>query len=209
MFITFEGLDFCGKSTQVSRVVERLKHEGRSVLLVREPGGTAIGEKIRSILLDRKSIGMTEVSELMLFSASRAQLVAEVIRPALEWGTVVVCDRFYDSTTAYQGWGRGIDLDAVQAINRTATYGLIPDMTIFLDVHLGEIERRMRSSKAAKDRMESNERSFHERVREGYMKLARNESRFIVVDGEKPVDIIHEEIWNHMAKRLNKDSTHS
>src|SRR3990170_3829216 len=123
MFITFEGLDYSGKSTQVNRAVDRLKREGRSVLLVREPGGTEIGEKIRSILLDRKSIGMTEISELMLFSASRAQLVAEVIRPALEGGTVVVCDRFYDSTTAYQGWGRGIDRDAVQAINRTATYG--------------------------------------------------------------------------------------
>lgn len=209
MLITFEGLDFCGKSTQVQRIVDRLKREGRPVLLVREPGGTEIGEKIRSILLDRNSIGMTDISELLLFSASRAQHVKEVIQPALESGTVVVCDRFYDSTTAYQGWGRSIDLGAVRAINKIATFGIVPDVTFFLDVSLDEIERRMQGSKEGKDRMESNERSFHERVRQGYLELAKTESRFVVCDGERPVEQIHEEIWKQVAKHLKEASAQS
>ena len=208
MFITFEGLDYSGKSTQVTRVVERLKHEGRPVLLVREPGGTEIGERIRTILLDQKSHGMTDISELMLFSASRAQLVAEVVRPALGVGTVVVCDRFYDSTTAYQGWGRGIDLAAVRAINTTATFGLVPDLTFFLDVRVDEIERRIKESGAGKDRMEANGRGFYERIRDGYLELVKTENRFVVIDGEKAVDVIHSEIWNCITESLNKASTH-
>jgi len=207
MFITFEGLDYSGKSTQVTRAVDRLKSGGRSVLLVREPGGTEIGEKIRSILLDKKSKGMTDISELMLFSACRAQLVNEVIQPALAAGTVVVCDRFYDSTTAYQGWGRGIDLGAVRAINTTATFGLVPELTIYLDVHLDEIERRIRTSGAGKDRMESNGRKFYERVRQGYLDLAKTEQRFVVIDGDRAVDVVHEEIWSLIAKRLTQASS--
>ncbi len=207
MLITFEGLDYSGKSTQVTRAVNRLKSDGRPVLLVREPGGTDIGEKIRSILLDKKSTEMTDISELMLFSASRAQLVAGVIRPALAEGTVVVCDRFYDSTTAYQGWGRGIDLQAVRAINTTATFGLIPDLTIYLDVRVEEIERRIQKTGAGRDRMESNGREFHERVRKGYLALAETEQRFVVIDGEKTVDAIHEEIWDLLTKRLAQVSS--
>lgn len=207
MFITFEGLDYSGKSTQVNRAVDRLKSDGRSVLLVREPGGTEIGEKIRSILLDRKSKEMTEISELMLFSASRAQLVSEVIRPALAAGTVVICDRFYDSTTAYQGWGRGIDLAAVRAINTTATFGLVPDLTIYLDVRPDEIERRMKTSGARKDRMESNNRKFYERVRAGYLSMAGAEQRFALINGERDVTEVHEEIWNLIAKRLKEASS--
>jgi dTMP kinase len=207
MLITFEGLDYSGKSTQVTRAVDRLKRDGRSVLLVREPGGTEIGEKIRSILLDKKSTEMTDISELMLFSASRAQLVAEVIRPALAEGTVVVCDRFYDSTTAYQGWGRGIDLAAVRAINAAATFGLIPDLTIYLDVRVDEIERRIQRSGAGKDRMESNSREFHERVRKGYLSLAETEQRFVVIDGEKAVNAVEGEIWDLINKRLTQVSS--
>ncbi len=207
MFITFEGLDYSGKSTQVNRVVDRLKRDGQPVLLVREPGGTEIGEKIRSILLDRKSKGMTDISELMLFSASRVQLVSEVIQPALAAGTIVICDRFYDSTTAYQGWGRGINLEAIRAINTTATFGLVPDLTLYLDVRLNEIERRMESSGARKDRMESNDKKFHERVRAGYLHVAETEQRFVVIDGERSIEVVHEEIWNLIAKRLKEAST--
>lgn len=202
MFITFEGLDYSGKSTQVRRVAERLSRDGRSVLVVREPGGTALGEKIRPLLLDKTSKGMTDASEMLLFSASRAQLVAEVIKPALESGTIVVCDRFYDSTTAYQGWGRGLPLDAVRAINTTATSGLVPDITFFLDVPVEEIERRMKRSGTRRDRMESNDVMFHERVRRGYLNLADLEERFVVLDGLQPIEALHEELWSRLVKRL-------
>ncbi len=204
MFVTFEGLDYSGKSTQVTRVVERLSRENHSVLLVREPGGTALGEKIRSLLLDKASQGMTEISELMLFSASRAQLVADIIQPALKSGTVVVCDRFYDSTTAYQGWGRGIPIEAVRAINTTATFGLVPDLTFFLDIPVDEIERRLKASGSGKDRMESNGLQFYRRVRDGYLDLAKTEERFRAMDGMQSVDVLHQQIWVQLIERLRK-----
>jgi len=206
MLITFEGLDFSGKSTQIQLLVDRLKRERVDVLLVREPGGTSIGERIRSLLLDRNVAGMSIVGELFLFSASRVQLVEEVIKPALAKGTIVICDRFYDSTTAYQGWGRGIPLEAVRAINKTATGGLVPDVTVFLDMPPGTIEERI-SKRKLKDRMESNDRAFYERVRNGYLALAKEEKRFFVVDGTQSVEQLHEQIWARVAT-LTKQSFH-
>lgn len=207
MFITFEGLDFSGKSTQARLLSERLSQENFNVLVLREPGGTEIGEKIRSILLDKQTSGMTDTSELFLFSASRSQLVEEVIKPALEGSMIVVCDRFYDSTTAYQGSGRGLSEEAINVINTFATAGLVPDVTFFLDLTLPELEKRMLRSKSGKDRMESNGQGFYEKVRECYLSLARKEKRFVVIDAIQSIEEIHEAVWQkveHMAAQKAK-----
>jgi dTMP kinase len=192
--ITFEGLDYCGKSTQISLLEAHIVSRGRTVHLVREPGGTPIGESIRGLLLDPKNDGLSDAGELFLFSASRADLVASVIRPLLRSGTVVLCDRFYDSTTAYQGGGRGFETGSIDVINMVATGGLIPDATILIDIPVEEMERRMQSASAVRDRMESNKRAFYDRVRDAYLALARSEQRIRVVNGMKPVPEIADEI---------------
>jgi dTMP kinase len=202
MLITFEGLDYSGKSTQVQLLSDRLTLQDHRVLVLREPGGTEIGEKIRKLLLDKTNTGMTEASELFLFSASRSQLIQEVVHPALDGGMVVLCDRYYDSTTAYQGYGRGITLDVIQTINRYATGGLVPTLTFFLDIPIREIEKRITAAKTNKDRMESSGIEFYERVREGYLQIAKNESRYIILNGMQPIDDLHECIWQHVADTL-------
>lgn len=206
MFITFEGLDYSGKSTQVQLLVSRLSRKQFNVLLLREPGGTDIGERIRTILLDKEAMAMTTIAELFLFSASRAQLVEEVIRPALDGGLIVVCDRFYDSTTAYQGSGRQIGQETVQAINRAAVGGLVPALTLFIDIPPEEVEKRMRRVQGGKDRMESNGRDFYQRVRDGYMELANKEKRFVVINGMQSIDVIEEEVWTHVESHLTAGS---
>jgi dTMP kinase len=208
MFITFEGLDFSGKSTQAKLFVERVRSEGYPVLLERDPGGTAIGETIRRVLLDPSSSGMAEVTELLLFSASRAQLVHEVIGPALRKGTVVVCDRFYDSTTAYQGWGRGLPVEEIKTINRVAAQGFVPDLSLFFDIPVEELHRRMKQQRSSADRMESSGSEFYEKVRKGYLKLAEEEPRFMVLDGMKPVEELHAIAWERFqALRLSTSKT--
>jgi dTMP kinase len=202
MLITFEGLDYSGKSTQVQLLSDRLSTQDHHVLVLREPGGTEVGEKIRKLLLDKANIGLTEASELFLFSASRSQLIQDVIRPALEGGMVVICDRYYDSTTAYQGYGRGIALDVIQTMNRYATDGLTPELTFFLDIPIREIEKRITASKKNRDRMESSGMEFYERVREGYLRIAESESRYIVLNGLQPIDELHDLIWDHVSKVL-------
>jgi dTMP kinase len=142
---------------------------------------------------------MTEASELFLFSASRSQLVQEVVKPALEGGMDVLCDRYYDSTTAYQGFGRGIPLDMIHAINRYAIGGVIPDLTFFLDIPIREVEKRITSSKSNKDRMESSGIEFYERVRDGYLQIAKEEPRYRVLQGMQPIDEIHELVWQQVA----------
>jgi dTMP kinase len=204
MFITFEGLDYSGKSTQVRLLADTLKHENFNILVLREPGGTEIGERIRTILLDKKISGMTSVSELFLFSASRAQLVEEVIKPAIEGGLVVICDRFYDSLTAYQGWGKRVPLETIKVVNASASSGLTPDLTFFLDIPVDEVERRMRRARTSRDRMESNGREFYERARQGYLQIAAAERRFRVIDGLQPVDAIQELIWKTVNEALRK-----
>ncbi len=206
MFITFEGLDFSGKSTQVRLLSERLSQENFNVLVLREPGGTEIGEKIRSVLLDKDSSGMTDTSELFLFSASRSQLVGEVIKPALEGGMIVVCDRFFDSTTAYQGSGRGLSEEAIAAINKLATSGLIPDVTFFLDIPLQELEKRMLRSRSGKDRMESNGQGFYTKVRECYLSLAKNEKRFVVIDATQSIEDIHDAVWQRIERMVAQNA---
>jgi len=205
MLITFEGLDYSGKSTQVKLLSDRITIKGYRVLVLREPGGTEIGEKIRKILLDKENTSLTDASELFLFSASRSQLVAEVIIPALEGDMTVICDRYFDSTTAYQGYGRKIDLAAIEAINKFATAGLEPELTFFLDIPIREIEKRIARAKANRDRMESNDISFYERVRNGYLEIAKQHARYRVLDGLKTIDDLHDEIWREVDQLANKE----
>jgi dTMP kinase len=203
MFITFEGIDFSGKSTQAKLLADHLIRHKKDVVFLREPGGTAISEKIRALLLDRKHFELTQIAELLLFSASRTQLVSEVILPALRTGKVVVCDRFFDSTTAYQGYGRGLNLDHVRVINAIATAGTTPDLTMLVDVEMDEIVRRQAAAGVPADRMESAGRIFFQRVREGYLSLANAEpQRFIVLNGMRPIETIQDEVWRIVQSRL-------
>lgn len=204
MLITFEGLDYSGKSTQIKLLANRLRSTRHEVRVVREPGGTPVGERIRAILLDAQSTGMTPVGEFLLFSASRAQLVENVIKPELAAGKVVICDRFYDSSTAYQGFGRGIPLDAIRTVNALATDCLIPDLTFFIDIPLDEVERRIRERREGKDRIESSGWTFYERVRAGYLHLAGEEKRFHVLDGMKSIEEIHTAVWKAVEALLEE-----
>jgi dTMP kinase len=202
MFITFEGLDFSGKSTQAKLLVQRLEQSKLRHIFLREPGGTAISEKIRDLLLDTANDTISPWAELFLFSAARIQLVTEVIQPALDADTVVVCDRFYDSTTAYQGYGRGLSLEDIASVNAIATQGTTPDLTLFIQVDREEILRRKKASGASLDRMESAGQMFYDRVRDGYLALAAKfPHRFIVVDGMQSVDAIHNTIWELFNSR--------
>jgi dTMP kinase len=204
MLITFEGTDYSGKSTQARMLVEWLEGEKRSVLFLREPGGTLISENIRRVLLDRKHLELTEIAELFLFSAARTQLISQVIRPALREGKIVLCDRFYDSTTAYQGYGRGLALADVKHINRIATSGVVPDLTLLVDVTAEEAARRREAAGQPADRMESAGREFFERVHAGYLAIAREEpARWVIIDGMRPVDAIQADIRTAVASRLS------
>lgn len=204
MFITFEGLDFSGKTTQTRLLVDKLNEASRRtdspqrrIHVIREPGGTAISERIRDILLDKQHFEMSDMAELLLFSASRTQLVTEVIRPALQRGEICICDRYFDSTTAYQGYGRGLNLDDVRTINRIATGGLNPDLTFLVDIPVEEIARRKAAAGLAFDRMESAGREFYERVRRGYYAIAAAEpERMKRIDGQAAVDDVAYEIWS-------------
>jgi dTMP kinase len=204
LFLTFEGLDGSGKSTQVQRLADRLRRAGREVLVLREPGGTPVGEEIRTILLDRANAALTPAAELFLFSASRSQLVEQVIRPALSAGTDVICDRFVDSTTAYQGGGRGIDAAIIDAVNRGATGRLEPDVTFFLDLPDDERHRRQQAAGVERDRMESNGAEFYARVRRVFLDLAQQTSRFTVLDGLLPEQELADQIWSSIESMLER-----
>jgi dTMP kinase len=174
LFISFEGSEGCGKSTQIARLAIRIRDSGREVITLREPGGTPIGEQIRNLLqYDEAGKAMTPEAEILLFAASRAQLVREVIRPALLRGAVVLCDRFLDSTTVYQGVARALAQEEVQAINGFAVGETLPDLTILLDLDAAEGRRRAAGRKGPKDRMEQEDEGFYESVRQGYLELAR------------------------------------
>lgn len=187
MFLSFEGIDGSGKTTQAARLVERLRAAGRRVVTVREPGGTPLGEQIRALLLDPAG-DVTARAELLLFSAARAQLTERVIAPALAEGAIVVADRFFDSTTAYQGHGRGVLApDAADAFHSLVTGGLAPDLTIIVDVDVATARRRRSGS--ADDRIEAADEAFHARVREGYHAIvARHPERVALVGGDAPAD---------------------
>jgi dTMP kinase len=185
-FITFEGGEGTGKSSQLAVLRAALCAGGRAVVETQEPGGTTIGREIRGILLNPARTGMTAVAELLLYEASRAQLVGEVIRPALARGEVVLCDRFTDSTVAYQGYGRGLELDIIESLNRLVSGGLRPDCTFLLDLDPAAGLARVRQ-RTPEDRMEAEVLEFHRRVREGFLAIARREpDRVVVLDGTRP-----------------------
>jgi dTMP kinase len=203
MLITFEGLDLCGKTTQANLLVEKLTMMQHSVQFIREPGGTLISERIRDMLLDKTCSEMTDLAELFLFSASRTQVVSEVLLPSLRAGKIVVCDRYYDSTTAYQGYGRRLDLEAVRNINSIATLATKPDITVLVDIPVDEISKRKAKAGIAFDRMESSGKEFYNRVREGYLDIARREhARFITVDGTAPIGDVAQTIWRAIEGKL-------
>jgi dTMP kinase len=184
LFITLEGIDFSGKTTQARKLASYLRENGYGVLLIREPGGDRVSEKIRKILLSEKNAGMSELAELLLYEASRAQLTQKMILPALREGKVVVCDRYYDSTLAYQGYGRGLDKKIITYLNHIATLGLSPDLTILIDVPVKVSLQRKVKNKRKEDRLEKERIEFHKKIREGYLKIARqNKTRIKVVDG--------------------------
>lgn len=206
-FITFEGSEGCGKSTQVKRLASRLEQAGLRVLITREPGGTAIGEKIRDLLqFAPESFAMTPETELLLFEASRSQLVRETIRPALEHGSVVISDRFFDSTTVYQGVVRKLEPDIVATLNDFAVGTDRPDLTIILDVDVATARARMLRRVrpvVVIDRMEQEPLEFYERVCEGYRELARREpARIRLLDGSRSPDEIEDEIWREVSGRF-------
>ncbi len=195
MFITFEGLDFCGKSTQVKLLQEYLSAKGAKIELIREPGGTSISEKIRDILLDRNNDKMKIETELLLFSASRAQLVRERIIPLLEDDYYVISDRFHDSSIAYQGYGRGIDIHKVREIQDFAISGAEPDLTFFIDIPVEEVNNRKKKFKPESwDRIEVSFDDFYERVRKGYIELSGKSDRFIILNGLQSIEQIHSQV---------------
>jgi dTMP kinase len=204
-FITFEGSEGCGKSTQVKRLIARLQKSGVPFLVTREPGGTEIGESIRELLqFAPQSANMTAETELLLFEASRSQLVREVIKPALARGECVIADRFFDSTTVYQGAARRLDMKMVEQLNQFAAGDCIPDVTFVLDVDLKTARSRMQAPRRP-DRMEMQSDDFYERVIEGYRQLAKQESkRVALIDGTKSVGSIETEIWKILSARFPK-----
>lgn len=209
LFITFEGIEGGGKTTQATLLVEYLKSKNIPALYTREPGGTPIGDQIRKVLLNTENHPMTGLTELLLYGASRAQHVEQLIRPSLEKGMMVICDRYTDATFAYQWAGRGLDRKAVETVNQLATSGLHPDLTILLDVpvELGLERAKNRNLKLnlqnREGRFEEESISFHRRVREGYRELASREpDRIYLIDGTREIKTIHEEIKEIVLARM-------
>ncbi|KRP36115.1 MAG: dTMP kinase [Opitutaceae bacterium BACL24 MAG-120322-bin51] len=205
LFITFEGTEGCGKSTQINALAARLQHQGQQVLQTREPGGTPLGEAVRNLLQhDEAGAGMSPEAELLLFTASRAQLTRERILPAIAKGEIVLCDRFMDSTTVYQGVARQIDSQAVATINRFAVGEARPDLTILIDLspEIGMARVHARSD-GQLDRIEQEAIEFFQAVRAGYLKLAESEpERFLVLDGSASVETLEQQIWAAVQPRL-------
>ncbi|MBV8531439.1 MAG: dTMP kinase [Candidatus Eremiobacteraeota bacterium] len=201
MFVVVEGIEGSGKSTLLSALAERLRAGGRDVLTTREPGGTPVGDAIREIFL-RRGLSICAMTESLLLNAARAQHVAEVIRPALEAGRMVLCDRFTDSTLAYQGYGRGADLETLGAVCKIATGGLEPDLVLQLDIPVGVARERLRGRRAATDRIEAEDDAFHERVREGFRRLAGS-PRHRILDAALPSARILEQALDEVKARLS------
>ena len=199
-FITFEGSEGSGKSTHAKLLKGYLRKEGFSVVLIREPGGTKISEKIRQIILDPKYNSMTDICETLLYMAARVQIVKEVIKPALEKGKIVICDRFLDSTIVYQGYGGGIDLDLIKKLGKLTTLGIKPDLTFLLDI---ETKEGLRRAGRIKDRIELKSLDYHRRVRKGYLTLAKKEpSRIKIVSVGNNNKNKNQEIIRKYADRL-------
>ena len=204
VFLVLEGPEGSGKSTQAQQLADRLQREGRMVVVTREPGGTPIGEQIRRVLLDSANCAMLAETEALLLSAARAQHVAEVIRPALAKGAVVVCDRYIDSTLAYQGGGRGLDVEALLRVQRFATGGLVPDLRILLDVPVEVGLKRRLSGAGEVNRLDLAELSFHRRVRDAYLRLAAaDQDGWVVVDAERPAGEVASSVYAAVTPLLS------
>ncbi len=202
LFITFEGIDFCGKTTQAKKLANYLKRKGHDVVLIREPGGETISEKIRKILLSEKNREMTHTTELLLYLASRAQLTERIILPNLKQKKIVICDRYSDSTLAYQGYGRGLNKNMIKNLNQVASSGLSPDFTILLDVPVEiSLKRKAREKKnKGGDRLEKEKFEFHQRIRDGYLKIAqKNKKRIKIIDGRKD----QEKTWRKVRAEID------
>jgi dTMP kinase len=200
LFITFEGGEGCGKSTQSRLLLKKLERQKIPAVLTHEPGGTALGNELRKALKKKRGSFISPQAELFLVAASRAQLVAEVIHPALEEGKIVICDRFTYSTLVYQGYGRGLELSFVETVNNVATGNLKPDLTILLDISPDQGLARKRS---LRDRFELEDLSFHRRVREGYLKMVAAESeRWLVIDASLPKEKVAGIIWDRVSRLL-------
>lgn len=207
MFITLEGPDGSGKTTQARLLAEWLRDQGYQVVLTREPGGTDIGDQIRGVLHDLRNTAMDPRTEILLYSASRAQHVAQLIRPALAAGKIVISDRYADSTLAYQGYGRGLDLETLQVITAFATVGLAPDLTLHLDIPpQAGLERRQVGGNEW-NRLDAEGLEFHQRVRAGFLELARREpERWVTIDATRPVEEVQAEIRALVKARLDSGS---
>jgi len=207
LFITFEGPEGSGKTTQMELLRDYLEGKGYPVLATREPGGTSIGNQIRAVLLDPCNTEMLPASEALLFSAARAQIVNQVIRPHLAQGDIVLCDRYADSTLAYQGYGHGLDLEILHTITALATGGLKPDLTVYLDIDVEEgLRRKLTAHEAGNaewNRLDQQEAAFHRRVREGYLKMATREpDRWLVVDATQSLEAIQALIRARVEAKL-------
>jgi dTMP kinase len=206
-FVTFEGPDGAGKTTQISLVESKLRNAGYSVVVTREPGGTPLGERVRSVLLDPGDYAIVPRAEALLMTAARAQHVADVIQPALINGSIVLCDRFIDSTLAYQGAGRGLPVDELKSLQRFAINALLPDLTVLLDLPADAGIQRRESSGSPLNRLDQDEISFHERVREWYVQAAINEpDRWILLDAQQPPDVLAEMITESIVERCRVKS---
>jgi dTMP kinase len=207
LFITFEGPDGSGKTTQAQLLYEYLQERGYPVFLTREPGGTGIGDQIREVLHSLENTEMLPQTEILLYSASRAQLVGQIIRPHLARGEIVLCDRYADSTLAYQGYGHGLDLQVLQVITAFATGGLKPDLTIYLDIDVEEgLKRKLAAYQAGEaewNRMDQQELAFHRRVRQGYLQMVAAEpERWVVIEAAQPADAAQRAIRAEVEAKL-------
>jgi len=206
-FISFEGIDYSGKSTQIEMLKNFLEAKGEKVFVLREPGGTEISERVRSILLNKDHIYMHPRAEILLFSAARVQLTVEKIIPLLEQGNYVIADRFVDSTTAYQGYGRKLELDFVEHVNHFATLGLLPGITFYLEIKPQEVLQRRKKSGRQEDRMESAGLEFYNNVFNGYKKIAKNyPDRFHILDATQVKDEIHRKIILSIENQLTGET---
>ena len=204
MFITVEGPDGSGKTTQLILLINALKARGFEVVVTREPGGTNVGDSIRKVLLSPEHHEMTPRVEMMLYAASRAQNIEQIIRPALARGAIVLCDRFVDASIAYQGYGLQYDIDQIKSLNEWATNGLEPDLTFLFDLPPYRARERMKT-RGKLDRIESRDQAFHERVYEGFHTLLeQNPERMIRIDADQPIDRIQKEVFAHTKKRLKQ-----
>ena len=204
MFITFEGPDGSGKSTQLKMLASALREEGREIVTTREPGGTEIGDQIRAVIMNMKNKAMDPRTELLLFNASRAQLVEELIRPSLAAGKVILCDRYADSTMAYQGYGHGLDKDELRRLLNFATGGLKPDLTLLFDISAEAGLKRRLSNHDEWNRMDDYALQFHERVRGGFLELAAADpERWVVLDADRDPGVIHAEVLDIVKRKLS------